>query len=509
VILAFIALLLFGLTSHGALADSPPGQFTRRGVAAAVACDECGNGQTLRLYYLGLRPAPGAALADPRLRGALWAAIEPDALAAGEVAALANVSPAVSAIRPDLRASYSPDHHADLAFCDVLLNAAGFPASNTPRYHTIVDLALDPVSLAIAHGLQQQLATCKINIALNALPAELFTARLAAGTSSPVFLASIDVPAGSPYALLERLWGVNSPENFIRYAPSYGPSVEPLLAAARSEKDPNKQASLYHEVNAAVMDHAGLLLMTVLPLVWRYDAIPGQLPPSLRLDQPQLAGTTVTVNGLTLPGAAGHEVARIRWDWGDGAAHDSWFPAAHAYATPGPRRIIVTSYQTDNRWTVRTATVTPVVGGGAPGFTFAVPFVEELALNEWRIAVDWVSTGLNDGRWSAKLDYLQRCRDATGKKLGTATGAGGLIGADVYPLSGAHGAFVSTFHAALTSDLPIAWPVTCEGGSFRVWHSPAAGPADSVIFSTFVPMPTTWYQGVTVHTCAGACTGNW
>ncbi|MEE9472711.1 MAG: PKD domain-containing protein, partial [Acidimicrobiia bacterium] len=55
------------------------------------------------------------------------------------------------------------------------------------------------------------------------------------------------------------------------------------------------------------------------------------------LDEPEVNGTRVTVNGTTETWAD-----TIRWDWGDGNTEDARFPATHIYAQPGEYTVTVT-----------------------------------------------------------------------------------------------------------------------------------------------------------------------
>jgi len=76
-------------------------------------------------------------------------------------------------------------------------------------------------------------------------------------------------------------------------------------------------------------------------------------PPSLVLFTPQVNGSLVSVNGVTLPSTPGSMVVRISWDWGDGCSEESWFPASHTYDRSDNFTITVTSYQSDGQRTTR------------------------------------------------------------------------------------------------------------------------------------------------------------
>jgi PKD repeat protein len=85
---------------------------------------------------------------------------------------------------------------------------------------------------------------------------------------------------------------------------------------------------------------------------------PSGQPPSLTLYPPQISGSTVTINGVTRPGATGTTVTRIRWEWGDGSSEDHWFPASHTYSRSGTYTVRVSSYQSDGLSTAQSITVT-------------------------------------------------------------------------------------------------------------------------------------------------------
>lgn len=79
--------------------------------------------------------------------------------------------------------------------------------------------------------------------------------------------------------------------------------------------------------------------------------------PSLTLFPPVVGAKGVLINGVTLPGSAGTTIVRIHWDWGDGAAEDSFFPGFHAYERPGTYTIVATSYQSDRLTTMASVSV--------------------------------------------------------------------------------------------------------------------------------------------------------
>jgi PKD repeat protein len=81
-------------------------------------------------------------------------------------------------------------------------------------------------------------------------------------------------------------------------------------------------------------------------------------PPTLTLDNPQVNGLTVTINGAVSPGYSGASISRIHWEWGDGSSGDSGFPATHTYSKAGTYTITVTVYQSDGLTTKKTVTVT-------------------------------------------------------------------------------------------------------------------------------------------------------
>jgi PKD repeat protein len=76
------------------------------------------------------------------------------------------------------------------------------------------------------------------------------------------------------------------------------------------------------------------------------------LPPTLSLSEPQISGSTVTVDGIVTPGYSGASITMVLWEWGDGSKEDEWFPASHIYAShtyriPGTYTITVTVHQSD------------------------------------------------------------------------------------------------------------------------------------------------------------------
>ena len=73
-----------------------------------------------------------------------------------------------------------------------------------------------------------------------------------------------------------------------------------------------------------------------------YFAGPGV---SFQLARPERDGPTVTIDGAIQ--SRDFNISRIVWDWGDGTAEDSWFPARHTYAEPGRYMFSVVVYADD------------------------------------------------------------------------------------------------------------------------------------------------------------------
>jgi|GEM_PF-3205641 WD40 repeat protein len=80
-------------------------------------------------------------------------------------------------------------------------------------------------------------------------------------------------------------------------------------------------------------------------------------PPILTLYDPQIAGLTVSINGVAAPGYKDAKITRIHVDWGDGFSQDHSFPASHTYSKPGTYTITVTAYQSDGLSTTKTLVV--------------------------------------------------------------------------------------------------------------------------------------------------------
>ena len=72
----------------------------------------------------------------------------------------------------------------------------------------------------------------------------------------------------------------------------------------------------------------------------------------------------VSINGYV--GTDHGSVTRMSWDWGDGLVADSWFPAAHHYASDGAREVAVTAY-TDTPETRTVTTTVDISGAQAAG----------------------------------------------------------------------------------------------------------------------------------------------
>ncbi len=97
-------------------------------------------------------------------------------------------------------------------------------------------------------------------------------------------------------------------------------------------------------------------------------------PPSLILHStasPQ--SDSVTVEGSVSPGTTGTTIARVTWDWGDGAVEDHPVPNTHTYTGAGSYAITVTAFQSDGQTT--TGSVTVFVGSPTEPTITATPTV--------------------------------------------------------------------------------------------------------------------------------------
>ena len=81
-------------------------------------------------------------------------------------------------------------------------------------------------------------------------------------------------------------------------------------------------------------------------------------PPILTLFDPQVSGSTVTINGVVNPGYGGARITKVHWDWGDGSSEESFFPAEHSYSSAGIYTVTVTAYQSDGLHTTASVKVT-------------------------------------------------------------------------------------------------------------------------------------------------------
>ncbi|AAY81159.1 PKD domain-containing protein [Sulfolobus acidocaldarius] len=81
-------------------------------------------------------------------------------------------------------------------------------------------------------------------------------------------------------------------------------------------------------------------------------------PPTLMLNTPEINGTIVTINGITLPGGSNYSITSITWSWGDGNVSTSWFTATHAYSENGTYTIVATTHQSDGQNASASVTVT-------------------------------------------------------------------------------------------------------------------------------------------------------
>ena len=114
-----------------------------------------------------------------------------------------------------------------------------------------------------------------------------------------------------------------------------------------------------------------------------FCAVPA--PPVVRLNDPQVSGLAVSVNGVALPGYQGATITRISWNWGDGSSGNSWFPASHTYRNPSTYSITVTAYQSDGRSTTATTVarlyVTPTTQRYPPSLSLYTPQVNGLSVS--------------------------------------------------------------------------------------------------------------------------------
>jgi hypothetical protein len=82
-----------------------------------------------------------------------------------------------------------------------------------------------------------------------------------------------------------------------------------------------------------------------------------KVAPALSIQEPQVNGLTVTVNGNVAPGYSDASITRIHFDWGDGSQEDGSWPASHTYGKPGTYTVTVTAYQSDGLSTTKTLQV--------------------------------------------------------------------------------------------------------------------------------------------------------
>ncbi|HIH04476.1 MAG TPA: hypothetical protein HA263_11745 [Methanoregulaceae archaeon] len=85
--------------------------------------------------------------------------------------------------------------------------------------------------------------------------------------------------------------------------------------------------------------------MTVPPT----PPVTGPAPsPVILLNSPKVAGPTVVIEGVAMPGGSGAAIDLIAWDWGDGTLEiQSPFPAINTYAAPGGYMVRVEVSQSD------------------------------------------------------------------------------------------------------------------------------------------------------------------
>jgi hypothetical protein len=77
---------------------------------------------------------------------------------------------------------------------------------------------------------------------------------------------------------------------------------------------------------------------------------PSQPPPILLLNNPEIQGLNVTVNGIASAGSPANGILDIKWNWGDSETLESHsFPSAHTYTTGGQYQVGITAYQSDGQ----------------------------------------------------------------------------------------------------------------------------------------------------------------
>ena len=88
-----------------------------------------------------------------------------------------------------------------------------------------------------------------------------------------------------------------------------------------------------------------------VPATPRPVAVPTPIPTPTRrmaseiemvVHEPEVNGFDVSINGVVT--VEGTTITSINWQWGDGSANDSWFPAEHTYDAPGSYQVVVTAF---------------------------------------------------------------------------------------------------------------------------------------------------------------------
>ncbi len=110
-------------------------------------------------------------------------------------------------------------------------------------------------------------------------------------------------------------------------------------------------ATLY---NTLAVPEAPIAVATAVATVSRTLPITPTAGITLTLQPPHLSGLAVTMSG-TVTTTSG-TIARLNWQWGDGASDDQWFPASHTYAISGTYPVTATAYNSVGTIQVATAT---------------------------------------------------------------------------------------------------------------------------------------------------------
>ncbi len=130
--------------------------------------------------------------------------------------------------------------------------------------------------------------------------------------------------------------GGRASESAVLESPS-GIADEPVTEADRAGFAGSYKWFLVGAVVVAATMIALGVLRTEEPASLPVESESGGNTMLLMLDEPEVNGTRVTVNGTTETWAD-----TIRWDWGDGNTEDARVPATHIYAQPGEYSVTVT-----------------------------------------------------------------------------------------------------------------------------------------------------------------------